>query len=149
DIIQLPVPDNFYCSVVHPHIVVTTKESRSVLPNQITLSTAITQWGNLGGLVAGFYKSDVKLIGRAMKDVVAEPHRKQFIPGFDALKEKLLAEGALCMNISGSGPSVFALSEDKKTAEKIGEIMKLHFKEQGIDSNIYVMKVSDKGAKTI
>lgn len=149
DIIQLPVPDNFYCSVVHPHIVVTTKESRSVLPNQIPLSTAITQWGNLGGLVAGFYKSDVKLIGRAMKDVVAEPHRKQFIPGFDALKEKLLAEGALCMNISGSGPSVFALSEDKKTAEKIGEIMKLHFKEQGIDSNIYVMKVSDKGAKTI
>ena len=28
DLIQLPVPGNFYCAVVHPHIVVSTKEAR-------------------------------------------------------------------------------------------------------------------------
>ncbi len=149
DVIKLPVPNSFYCSVVHPSIVVTTMESRSVLPREIPLSTAIEQWGNLGGLVAGLFNNDVKLIGRAMHDAVAEPHRKRFIPGFDELKEKVLEAGALAMNISGSGPSVFALSADREVALRVGETMKKHFKELSINSDIYVMRVSDKGAKTL
>ncbi len=47
----------------------------------------MTQWGNVGGLVAGFALGDVALIGRSMHDVVAEPYRKGFIPGYDQLKE--------------------------------------------------------------
>ncbi len=149
DVIQLPVPDNFYCSVVHPQIVVTTKQAREVLPTQIPLQTAVRQWGNVGGLVAGFFSGDIKLIGRAMHDEVAEPFRKAFIPGFDQLKARLLNAGALAMNISGSGPSVFALSDNKATADIVGVIMWEHFAAQGIASETFVMKVSQNGAKTI
>lgn len=147
DIVQLPVPGNFYCAVVHPHIVVNTKEARSILPPNVSLHNAVSQWGNVGGLVAGLYSGNIGLVGRSMNDVVAEPYRKQFVPGFDELREKLLAARALAMNISGSGPSVFALTDRHDVAQRAGWIMKEHFDRLRVASEVYVVKVSNKGAK--
>lgn len=149
DIVRLPVPDNFFYAVAHPGIVVSTKEAREVLPKQIPLSDAVEQWGNVGGLVAGFALRDVALIGRSMHDVVAEPYRKGFIPGYDALKECVLAGGALAMNIAGSGPSVFALASSYEAAVRISEEMKRHFEGQGIGCNIYAGRVSNAGARVV
>ena len=149
DIIKLPVPGNLYCPVIHPHLMVSTKEARSILPKEIPMHTAITQWGNVGGLVAGLCTGNIELVGRAMRDAVAEPYRKQFIPGFDDLRAKLLGAGALAMNISGSGPSVFALANRSDIAQRVGAIMERHFAQQGILSETYVVKVSNKGARLI
>ena len=149
DIIKLPVPGNLYCPVIHPHLMVSTKEARSILPKEIPMHTAVTQWGNVGGLVAGLCTGNIELVGRAMHDAVAEPYRKQFIPGFDELREKLLDAGALAMNISGSGPSVFALANRSDIAQRVGAIMERHFAQQGILSETYVVKVSNKGARLI
>ena len=149
DIIKLPVPGNLYCPVIHPHLMVSTKEARSILPKEIPMHTAVTQWGNVGGLVAGLCTGNIELVGRAMHDAVAEPYRKQFIPGFDELREKLLGAGALAMNISGSGPSVFALANRSDIAQRVGAIMEQHFAQQGILSETYVVKVSNKGARLI
>ena len=149
DIIKLPVPGNLYCPVIHPHLMVSTKEARSILPKEIPMHTAITQWGNVGGLVAGLCTGNIELVGRAMRDAVAEPYRKGFIPGFDELRAKLLGAGALAMNISGSGPSVFALANRGDIAQRVGAIMERHFAQQGILSETYVVKVSNKGARLI
>lgn len=149
DIVRLPVPDNFCCSVAHPAIMVSTRMAREVLPKDIPLRTAVKQWGNVAGLVAGLSLKDVNLVGRAMCDVVVEPYRKQFIPGFDALREKVLAAGALAFNISGAGPSVFALSSDMDVAARVGEIMREHFATEGVGSDIYVCKVSNVGARVL
>ena len=149
DIIKLPVPGNLYCPVIHPHLTVSTKQARSILPKEIPMHTAITQWGNVGGLVAGLCTGNIELVGRAMRDAVAEPFRKQFIPGFDELRAKLLSAGALAMNISGSGPSVFALANRSDIAQRVGAIMERHFAQQGILSETYVVKVSNKGARLI
>ena len=147
DIVRLPVPDNFFYAVAHPGIVVSTKQAREVLPKQIPLSHAVAQWGNVGGLVAGFALRDVELIGRSMHDVVAEPYRKGFIPGYDALKETVLAEGALAMNIAGSGPSVFALAADYDVAVQAAAAMKRHFGERGVGCKTYAGRVSNAGAR--
>jgi homoserine kinase len=149
DLIQLPIPGNFYCAVVHPRIMVSTKAARSILPKAVPMHDAISQWGNVGGLIAGLYSGNIGLMGRAMRDAVAEPYRKQFIPGFDALREKILATGCLAMNISGSGPSVFALSDKREIAHKAAEIMKEHFTAQGIGCDAYAVKVTNKGAKLL
>ena len=149
DLVKLPVPGNFYCTVVHPAIVVTTKEAREIMPKEIPMHTAVSQWGNVGGLVAGLYSGNVGLIGRSMKDAVAEPYRKKFIPDFDKLRKKILKCGAVAMNISGSGPSLFALSDNQETAVKAQKIFKEHFDFLGIDSEVYVEKVSNKGAKLL
>ena len=149
DLIKIPVPGNFYCAVIHPNIVVTTKQAREILPKEVPLHNAISQWGNVGGLVAGLYSGDIPLVGRAMKDIIAEPYRKQFIPGFDELRERALDAGALAMNIAGSGPSVFALTDRFGVAARVGKIMKEHFGSRGIDYEVYVVKVSNNGAKIL
>ena len=149
DIVRLPVPDNFFYAVAHPGIVVSTREAREALPKRIPLSDAVAQWGNVGGLVAGLALGDVALIGRSMHDVVAEPYRKGFIPGYDALKEQVLAGGALAMNIAGSGPSVFALASNYEAAVRISGEMKRHFEGLGIGCNSYAGRVSNAGARVV
>lgn len=147
DMVQLPVPGNFYCAVVHPRLVVSTKQAREILPKAVPFHDAISQWGNVAGLIAGLYSSNIGLVGRSMQDHVAEPYRKKFIPGFDELREKVLDAGALAMNISGSGPSVFALCQSRSTAEKAGDILDHHFSSLGIGCSVYVTKITNKGAK--
>ncbi|MBR4402700.1 MAG: homoserine kinase [Flavobacteriales bacterium] len=149
DMVRLPVPENFWCSVVHPHITVKTAEARAVLPEEIPLRTAVKQWGNVGGLVAGFALKDMGLISRSMVDVVVEPHRKRFIPSYDTLKENLMASGALAANISGSGPSVFAVCDCREKAEELSRVMKQHFDALGIENDVYVSHVLPQGARTL
>lgn len=149
DIIKLPVPGDFYCSVIHPKLVVSTKEARSILPKKVPLHDAITQWGNVGGLVAGLCSGNIGLVGRSMRDAIAEPYRKDFIPGFDQLRDKVLATGALAMNIAGSGPSVFSLASRNDIAKKAGQVMDSHFDALGIPYESYVVKVSNKGTRLI
>ena len=149
DSVRLPVPDNFFYAVAHPGIVVSTREAREALPKRIPLSDAVAQWGNVGGLVAGFALRDVALIGRSMHDVVAEPYRKGFSPGYDALKEQVLAGGALAMNLAGSGPSVFALASKYEAAVRISGEMKRHFEGLGIGCNSYAGRVSNAGARVV
>ncbi len=149
DIVQLPIPDNFYVAVVHPHITVTTKAGRDVLPREIPLRTAITQWGNVGGLVGGLALGDMALVGRSIEDVVAEPARKHFIPGYDALKIKLLAAGALGVNIAGSGPSVFAVTDSMASARELCGDMARHFEELGIAADVYPSRISGRGCRII
>lgn len=149
DIVRLPVPDNFFYAVVHPDIVVSTKMAREVLPREIPLAKAVTQWGNVGGLVAGFALRDVALIGRSMQDVVVEPYRKGFIPDYDELKAAALDEGALALNIAGSGPSVFALTADYAEACRVADRMKAHFAARNIGCRTYAGRVSNAGARVV
>ncbi|MRR23338.1 homoserine kinase, partial [bacterium] len=107
DIVQLHVPDELWCVVIHPDTEIKTSVARGILDKHIPLDTAVKQWGNLAGLVAGLYNEDYDLIGRSLADFVAEPKRAGLISGFHDLRAAALASGALGAGISGSGPSVF------------------------------------------
>jgi homoserine kinase len=149
EVVAIPTPSQLYAIVIHPQIEVKTEDARNVLPQQIPLKRAITQWANVGGLISGLYSGDYGLIGRSLTDVVVEPVRKQFIPHFEELKREILASGALGAGISGSGPSVFALSKGKAQAEKVAKTMEEVYKNKGIDFNIYVSKIGSEGIRII
>src|SRR5690606_32684147 len=103
------------------------------------------QWGNVAGLIAGLTQSDYGLIGRSMQDVIVEPVRAILIPGFYDVKQSALDAGAIGCGISGSGPSLFALSKTQTIAEVVGEKMKNAFKAINIDSEVYVSKINHSG----
>lgn len=149
EVIIIKSPNDLYVTIIHPHIEVKTSESRKVLPKEIPLKTAITQWGNLGGLISGLYTEDYELMGRCLQDVVAEPYRKNLIPEFDNVKKAALENGALGCGISGSGPSIYALSKGIQTAENVGNKIKEVYLKTGIGFDIYVSKVCDFGVKVL
>ncbi len=148
DIIPLSSPDLFV-TAVHPQVEVKTSDARQILKKNISLKSAVEQWGNIAGLVAGIQKNDIPLIGRSLNDVIIEPIRSILIPKFDDIKEMSLQLGALGGGISGSGPSIFMLSEQKETAEKIAQMMKSAYDKIEIESFVYVSKINPAGIQII
>jgi len=148
DIISIPAPELFV-TVVHPQIEVRTSDARQILRKEVLLKDAIKQWGNIAGLVAGFMKNDLELIGRSLEDVIIEPVRSILIPGFDEAKENSKEAGALGGGISGSGPSIFMLSEDEKTALAVEDVMKNIYERIGIPYHTYVTTINHQGVTVI
>ncbi len=148
DIVSIPAPDLFV-TIVHPQIEVRTSDARQILRQQVLLKDAIRQWGNIAGLVAGFFKNDAELIGRSLEDVIIEPVRSILIPGFDEVKARSKEAGALGGGISGSGPSIFMLSVDEKKAKAIESLMKEIYQKIGVDANTYVTTINKKGVELI
>jgi len=148
DIVGIPSPD-LYVTVVHPQIEVRTSDARQILRKEVLLKDAIKQWGNIGGLVAGFMKNDYDLIGRSMEDVIIEPVRSMLIPGFDEIKQKCKNAGALGGGISGSGPSIFMLSKDESTAKRLKEVMKEIYDRIGLLHHIYVTTINKEGVRIV
>lgn len=145
DVIKIPTPAGLYCTIIHPHVEVQTKDARDILRKNIPMTSAIVQWGNVGGLIAGLMMSDYGLIGRSMQDVIVEPVRAILIPGFNEVKEAALQAGAIGCGISGSGPSLFALSKSEATAILVGEMMKEKFNNIHIGSEVYVSQINNSG----
>lgn len=145
DIVKIPTPVNLYATIIHPQIEIKTKDARDLLRKQIYLRDAVIQWGNIAGLIAGLMQSDYDLIGRSMQDVIIEPIRSILIPGFGQAKAAALNAGALGFGISGSGPSLFALSKEAAIAENVGEQMKNVFQTLNVENQVYVSKINHQG----
>lgn len=149
DIIPIDFPEELHCTVIHPQIVIRTEDTRKILRKQILLAQAVAQWGNVGALVAGLMKGDYDLIGRALHDEIIEPIRSVLIPGYNQMKSAAMDAGALGCSISGSGPSVFALSISKPEAQKIGAAMQRAVASVGLDSDLYISKINKAGTTVI
>jgi homoserine kinase len=149
DVISLPVPEGIYISLVYPHVIVPTGEARKIIKPQVLLKDAVTQWGNVGGIVAGFCTNDIDLIGRSMQDVIIEPIRAILIPHFYTLKQIAIEHGALGFSISGSGPTVFAISKSETIAHNIAKKINAFLMEKGVISDIFVSEINPTGAKIL
>lgn len=143
DVIELDCPIPLFATVVHPNIQIQTANTRKLLNRNISLQNAVTQWGNVGGLVAGLLKGDYDLISNSLADVIIEPIRGVLIPGFKEVTTAALNAGVLGSGISGSGPSVFALSSTKKTAQKAGQTMQETFQSIGLDNDVYISEIKE------
>ncbi|RAJ16221.1 homoserine kinase [Olleya aquimaris] len=148
-VLQLPTPDNLYATIIHPQIEIKTSEARAILPKNIPLQNAITQWSNVGSLVHALHTNDYKLLSDSLNDVVVEPYRSQLIPHFDVVKAEAIKVGALGAGISGSGPSIFALSKSKITAEAVAEAMQNIYSKTDISFNTYVSKINTEGIRVM
>lgn len=149
DIIRIDSPNELFATVIHPQIELKTSDARSVLKNNVALKSAITQWGNVGGLVAGLYTQDYDLIGRSLHDDIVEPVRSVLIPGFDTLKQAAKKAGALGSGISGSGPSVFALSRGRETAELVADALCNIYDIISLPYEIHVSAVNPEGVRIL
>ena len=147
DIIKLPYPENLHCAIIFPHVEVPTRDARQLIRNKILLKDAVTQWGNIAGLVSGLFMKDVDLIGRSMQDILIEPTRAILIPDFYVMRQIAKENGALSFGISGSGPSVFAFTKDEKTAELINTKIQEHLHSLHVESTIYQSTINANGPK--
>ena len=149
DIIPINYPKDLLSIVIHPDLEINTKEARGLLGDHINLKDAVSQWGNIAALISGLYQGNYDIISNSLQDHIAEPKRSKLITGFDDIKKCALKAGAIGCGISGSGPSIFALSNNIHKAELIASSMKNIFTQHNIKSKSYISKINSEGAKII
>ncbi|OEY73916.1 homoserine kinase [Salegentibacter salarius] len=149
EIISLPSLPKLRMLILHPLIELKTRDSRSIIKQNVELKKAISQWGNLAALVSALYTQDYDLLGRSLKDEIIEPVRSILIPYFDDLKALASANGALGFGISGSGPSVFALCKGDIVAEKVKAEFQEFYQDKNIDFDLHLSKINPEGIKII
>lgn len=147
DLVFIDAPDSLYCSVVCPRVEVRTEDARMVLRKEVRLKDAVTQMGNVGGLIAGMIRGDLALIGRSLKDVLIEPERAALIPCFEEARVAAVGAGALGFGISGSGPSLFSFSGSSSAASGICLAIADVFACAGIECLTFNSLISPCGAR--
>lgn len=78
-----------------------------------------------------------------------EKARGTLIPGFLSVKTAGLSAGALAVTISGSGPSVFAITESSKAEAVKSAIISAFGKEASLKSQGWIAKLDPVGARVI
>lgn len=145
EVIQLPIP-NIYCALIHPHLQVQTRVARNILKQKLNLKDHVKQSANLASFIVALYQKDISLLQKSLTDVLIEPQRAQFVPGFYKIKAAALEAGALGLSFSGSGPSIFAFATHKNKAKAINLAIQSHLKSEGITSSCWISRISPADA---
>lgn len=113
----LPAMPKCTVLIAKPPISVSTKVVYEALD-----AKEITKHPDIDGLLAGLEQGDLKQVascmGNVLEDVTIPMH-----PEIEAIKRAMKDCGALNAMMSGSGPTVFGLFENKMTARKAQEII--------------------------
>lgn len=142
---KLDFPDEIELIVAIPDFNLPTEKSRSILPEQIDLQKTVANLQRACFFLASIFNSDLRSINMAMDDMIYQPLRKQFIPGFEQVLHDAGDSGALGVALSGAGPSILAFTIKNK--EQVGEAMQKAFQRSGIDSRIIYLRANKTGVE--
>jgi homoserine kinase len=149
DVVRVPVPRGLFATVIYPRVEVLTKEARAMLKREVELKLSIQQSANMGAFILGMVNADFDLIRRSLKDLIIEPQRAPLIPHFYEVQNAALEAGVLGCSISGSGPSIFALSNSSIIADEAGKQMQAIFKQNKIESELFISAINNEGVKLL
>ena len=149
DVIKLPSPKTLEVIIVRPNIEIKTSDSRKVVKKKIKIEKMVKQSANLASFVSSLYTEDFDLMSKSVVDIIAEPNRKILIPEFDKIKNKSKNSGAIAVGISGSGPSIFSLSNNTIISKKILETASNHYDKLCIDYDGFISKINLTGIKIL
>ena len=147
EFVKLPAPPGIKVVIIHPHIEILTRDSRSILSDDVSLNNHIKQSANLAGFISALYRTDLELLKRSLDDIIIEPQRAGLIPYFSEIKHLALNEGVLGFSISGAGPSMFALCSNSVIAENTVDKIRSFLKDNNVESDFYISNINHEGAK--
>ena len=140
--ISVPIPyfENWYWVLAYPGISLATSEMRSILPEKYERNVTIEYGRNLATFIYASYTKNEKLAIEALKDVLAEPYRKSKIPNFESTCKKLEEIEMLTSGISGSGPTLFSITNDLDKAKEAKKLLKKYYL-QNSEGFVHICKI--------
>jgi homoserine kinase len=114
-----------------------TRVMRELLPREVAFRAYVTQLARVSALVIGLATSDYRLVALGMRDDVIEPLRAPYIRGYARVKMYALEAGAHAVTISGAGPSVIALVDDKHS-DAVRAAIERAYAEEGIKAEVKI-----------
>jgi homoserine kinase len=139
-------PPTLRAIVVTPHIVLPTAAARALLPAAYERRDVVFNIQRAALLAASLACGDLTALRTATGDRVHQPYRAPLVPGFETMLE-LQLPGLLAVALSGAGPSVLALVEGD--GAEVGAALQAEFAREAIESDVYLLAVSTRGAMVV
>lgn len=143
---SLPTFDDWYWVIAYSGVKVSTAESREIMPKQVDLKTALKFGQNIASFVDASHRGDSDLAASLLVDVIAEPVRGSIIPKFVENKQAMLDLGAIASGISGSGPTLFAVTKCADKAKELAAYLQENYI-QNDDGFSHICKLDNQGAR--
>ncbi|AVK50348.1 MULTISPECIES: homoserine kinase [Clostridium] len=130
-----------------PNFRLSTEEARKVLPKEISLKDGVYNVSRAALMVACFSSGKYELLRYACKDAFHQNYRSKLIPGFEEVYNKSYELGALACYLSGAGPTIMAIidEKDERFSNKLKEFLQI----KGLEWNILELSLDNAGATII
>jgi homoserine kinase len=137
------LPQMQVCVVV-PDRILSTAESRSILPEKVDHRDAVLNLGRALLVADALRNADYRLLAEVMQDRLHQPYRLARLPGVEEIIQAAKQAGAAAAVLSGAGPGVIAFADSG--LEEIQTAMLGAAKERKIASRGFILHVSNTGA---
>lgn len=146
EVVALKVPPDWSVALITPRVRVETKQARSILPDMWDRASWIQQMANTAALIIAFENGDGPLARRALDDLYAEPRRAPMIPRFLEVKRAALTAGAYGCSISGSGPTIFAIVDERTSSVCLAAMKRAM---EGVKYDARIAPIARRGARPV
>src|SRR3989339_644963 len=143
---KIKMPNDLKAVFCVPDFEISTDNARKILPDKVFLKDAVFNSGRVGFFISAINQKKYELLSIAMDDKIHQPYRKKLIPGADKVFKSAIKSGAYGVCISGSGPTILAIS-NKRFELRIGKAMQKEFSEHRINSKIIICDFDNEGFK--
>ena len=120
--VGLPVPAGLKVVLFVPELVMPTRESRRLLPLNLTRADAVYNIGRAALLLAAATSGQWDALGTAMQDRLHQPARSQLFPAMYPLFDAARQAGAFGAYLSGGG-STIAAWVDETGADRVAQAL--------------------------
>ncbi|MFI5120458.1 MAG: homoserine kinase [Thermoanaerobaculia bacterium] len=146
--VSLRVPPRLRIVIVIPALELPTRRSRGVLPRAIPMGAHTAHAGALARLVLALSSGDLAAAGTCLlADRLVDPKRLPLVRGGRAALDALLHAGAYGASLAGAGPSLVALTEESRDAERIGRAAVAAWKRAGVAARFRVHRIDRRGTR--
>ena len=105
-------PEDWRLIMAYPDIDIPTEHARHILPSDYSSKTVIQQTQCVAQFIHALHTDDLELAKVSIQDYLAEPNRQTLLPNFHSHKKHILASyAAVSVGISGSGPTIFVITD--------------------------------------
>jgi homoserine kinase len=136
-------PADIRIVVVSPHAQLPTHVARAALPRSFSRADAVYNLQRASLFTAAVAQRRYDLFWEAMHDRLHQPRRESLVPGLAEALALPAEPGLLGLALSGAGPSIVALVDDR--AEAIGKKIAACFGKHKIRSKVRVLEVAETG----
>ena len=142
---RFSVPPALKFVVCVPEYEVSTEKARALLPKVVPLRDAVENLNRVALITSIFATGDYSLLRGLFDDKLHQPYRKKLIPMLDDVINGGIEAGALAGWLSGSGPSIMCITEQKEKA--VAEAMANVFASQQIRCDTHVLVADNDGTR--
>ncbi len=133
--------------VLIPDFQLSTEKARKVLPSEVPFHDAVFNASHLGFLINALISGNPEMLGISLDDRLHEQYRGKLIPGFEQVKKRAVASGAIGSVLSGAGPTILALAKENEI--KIAEAMQNKWQEYGVNAAYKILKLDTLGTRAV